>query len=84
MNVSPTLLGENSVEDAKWEFGDPPPTDQSMVRHLVGLALQIGIKVVFGNYCYTFGGELWHQLKGGPIGDRLTRIVSLLEIEWLK
>ena len=47
------------------------------------MMVQIGVQISFTCYCYTFGGEIFHQKKGGPIGDRLTMAVALLVMEYL-
>ena len=46
------------------------------IKKLLGLALEIGIKASFNLHCYQFGGKVFLQKFGGPIGMRLTMSVS--------
>ena len=39
---------------------------------MVGMILEIAIRVLWENYCYNFGGETFLQQEGGPIGQRPT------------
>ena len=48
-----------------------PPTELHR-RQFIGRVAEIGTQVIFENFCYTFGGEAYHQLGGGPIGARIT------------
>ena len=53
------------------------------MRCLIALALNIRVRTSFGLATYRFGGKLYHQLKGGPIGSRLTMVCArLLMIHW--
>ena len=51
---------------------------------LIPVVVLIGIKFVMENHIYTFIGELFYQLDGGPIGDKLTpAIVDCLILDWV-
>ena len=68
--------------DTQWVFPVFDPGKYE-IRCLVALALNIGIRTSFGLATYRFGGKLYHQLKGGPIGSRLTMVCArLLMIFW--
>ena len=43
---------------------------------LMGLAMEIGVIFFFRHFTYTFGGEVYRQVSGGPIGARLTMAVA--------
>ena len=47
----------------------------------MGRALEISIKFFFKNFCYTFGGELFIQVFGGPIGARLTMCAARIVMQ---
>ena len=39
---------------------------------MVSLVAEIGVRILWDNYCYDFGGEIHLQDRGGPIGKRPT------------
>jgi len=45
-------------------------------RKLIGSAIEKAIEASFKLHLYTFKGKVYRQLKGGPIGSRLTMAVS--------
>ena len=55
--------------------GEIPKEDKVQ---LIGRMLEIGIRVMFRNLIYSFGGEQYLQEEGGPIGMRGTCAVSKL------
>ena len=52
-------------------------------RDLLGLVVQVAIQVLLQNFCYTFGGRIYHQLWGGPIGARITMAVAQIVMEFI-
>ena len=50
----------------------------------MGAALEIAVRWSFKNFTYTFGGKLYLQLDGGPIGARLTMCVAKLVLQQWK
>ena len=61
----PRKVGEVSEKEDNW-IHKSQPRGASWRRKIVGMMAQVGIQVAFQNYCYTFGGKLYHQLKGDP------------------
>ena len=52
-------------------------------RILMGLAMEIAVNFFFLNFTYTFGGNIFVQMFGGPIGARITMAVAKLVLqEW--
>ena len=44
---------------------------------------EIAVRTVWQNFCYEFGGQIYLQSEGGPIGTRLTMACSRLVMqEW--
>ena len=44
---------------------------------------EIGVRVLWSNFTYEFGGEIFLQMEGGPIGARVTMAASRLVMqEW--
>ena len=49
----------------------------------MALAIKRAVVFIFNNFTYTFGGDLFVQLFGGPIGARITMAVARLVMqEW--
>ena len=46
-----------------------------------GIMVEIGIRALFTNFCYTFGGKIFLQQAGGPIGARITMACSRLRMQ---
>ena len=56
---------------------------ESQKSKLLGLAIEQAIIFFFKNFTYTFGGRIYIQDSGGPIGARLTMAVARLVMqEW--
>ena len=66
-----------------WQFPDNfKPTERER-RVLVAKVARIVIHVLWNNFCYEFGGEIYLQRSGGPIGARITMACSRLVMqEW--
>ena len=62
-------------EKSKWEYRtlEQTPSEQ---RLLIGAALEIAIEASFKLHLYSFKGRVYRQLRGGPIGSRLTMCVA--------
>ena len=77
-------LGKEKEDEDKdqWEF----PTRESTLlekRKLFGACLEIGVRKAFALHLYQFGGKLYHQKDGGPIGMRLAGSVArIVMAEW--
>ena len=75
---------ELDIDDPKsnWEWPNLP-LEPSDVKKLMGRALEISVKFFFSHFTYTFGGELYIQMFGGPIGARLTMCLARIVLqEW--
>ena len=69
------------VSKAYWTiWTDILPTEKEK-RILLGIALEIAVKMVFINFIYTFGVESYLQIFGGPVGARLTMCASRLVMQ---
>ena len=71
---------EVKEEEEQFVFPDVEPTKWE-TNVMISLALEVGIKASFKLHTYTFGGKIYMQLKGGPIGARLTVAVSRVVME---
>ena len=66
--------------EGNWIWPDKLPNVKE-TKALIGIALEIAVKLVFTNFVYTFGGENYLQSFGGPIGARLTMCASRLVMQ---
>ena len=48
---------------------------------MIGKVVEVAIKTTFGNHIYLFHNKLFKQLKGGPIGLRLTGVVARIVMD---
>ena len=42
---------------------------------------EIGLRTIFENFMYTFGGKNFLQLSGGPIGARVTMAAARIVMQ---
>ena len=68
--------------DAQWTFPAAKPTELER-KEMIGRCAEIAVRAIFKNFCYSFGGKLYRQRSGGPIGLRITMACSRLVMqEW--
>ena len=77
---NPEIKGKEKNTQITWVFPDRTPTEQEK-KKLHGIVIEIVIRTLFDNFVYTFGGENYLQLEGGPIGCRITMAVSRLVMQ---
>merc|ERR1711954_458926 len=61
----------------------PPPRNVKIRRKILGKAIEVGVKILFTTFAYTFGGKIYHQLDGAPIGTRIACAAANLVMEYL-
>ena len=66
--------------EGNWIWPETLPTVRE-TKILIGIALEIAVKLIFNNFVYTFGGESYLQSFGGPIGARITMCDSRLVMQ---
>ena len=77
-------LGKEEDDEDKWVFPNMEPTDHQ-VKLLLAACLGVAVETVFTLHTYRFGGHIWQQLSGGPIGLRLTAVVARLRMaRWMR
>ena len=76
----PKITGVNAMaaEPKNTDFWVYPkrqysPEEQSL---LLGKALEIAVKTLFTTHLYQFGGKIYHQISGSPIGTRFSMSTS--------
>ena len=89
---SPGITGEGPLgkeegdlgEKDKWIFKDVEPSAHQMKLLLVA-CLGVAVETVFTLHTYRFGGSIWQQMFGGPIGLRLTAVCARLRmVRWMR
>ena len=55
--------------------------NETNVRKLIAVALEIAVNFFFNNFVYSFGGEAFVQRFGGPIDARFTMAISRLVMQ---
>ena len=54
------MKGRAGTEKKQWIFTSRKPTEDE-VKEMVGVVAEIGIRVLWDNYCYSFGGSVHKQ-----------------------
>ena len=66
-----SLHADHNKQEEKWVFPKVECTEMEK-RLLIGAVLEIAVRTVWENSCYSFGGRYYHQQQGGPTGRRIT------------
>ena len=75
---------ELNIDDpeSNWEWPNLP-LGKEEIKKLMARALEISVRFFFSHFAYTFCGELYIQMFGGPIGARLTMCLARIVLqEW--
>ena len=67
-------------EDSNWEWPSVEIGPKE-IKKLMGSALEMAVIFFFRNFTNTFGGEIFLQMFGGPIGARITMCVARLVLQ---
>ena len=59
----------------------PQECNQRRWQILLCRMAEIGVRVLWTNFCYEFGGEYFLQMSGGPIGARVTMAARRLVMQ---
>ena len=68
--TGPEVLGMHVEDEVKWIFPDREATEVEK-KKMYAACLEIGVRAAFSLHLYQFGGRIYHQRDGGPIGMRL-------------
>ena len=77
---NPEVKGKVKNLQKTWAFPAASPTEKEK-RIMHGRVAEIGVRTVFRNFIYTFGGHVFLQKSGGPIGARVTMAASRLVMQ---
>ena len=80
--TSKGMMGSKDDLEDQWVYKCKEVTKEQR-REIVARVVEIAIRTVFENFCYDFGGKIFLQLFGGPIGARLTMACArVVMTEW--
>ena len=75
--AGPGPRGPEKVDDEEDQWVFPPVQLTKMEKkELVATVVQVAVKAIFRTHMYQFGGRLYHQMSGGPIGLRATGAIA--------
>ena len=75
-------MGKEPHDQEQWRFPPIKLTEEDK-KEILGQVIAICVDILFKNHLYTFGGDVFRQLKGGPIGLRATcAIARMVMCEW--
>jgi hypothetical protein len=76
------INGKESDTEISWKFPKKKPTEKQE-RMMAARVTEIGLRSVWGNFVYSFGGKYYLQQDGGPIGARVTMAASrIVMYDW--
>jgi hypothetical protein len=68
------------LADDDWVYPPFTPTLKE-TRLIQGHVAEIGVRTLFDNFAYQFGGTAFHQQHGGPIGARVTMCAARMVMQ---
>jgi hypothetical protein len=76
--VGPTYLATDKHQDKtdKWSWEGKRKPSEEEKRKMLGKLIGKMVQTVMENHLYQFGGKLYRQISGGPIGLLLTGTVA--------
>ena len=78
------VQGPTKHTEGSWLFPKCTPTEKEK-QDLFGIMMEIGVRVLWTHFCYTFGNKIYKQQSGGPIGARITMACSRIRMyDWVE
>ena len=76
------INGKEADTEISWKFPKRKPTERQ-IRQMAARVTEIGLRSVWGNFVYSFGGKYYLQMDGGPIGAHVTMAASrIVMYDW--
>ena len=72
--------GKLKGDQEQWEFRDVILTKDEK-KQVVAEVVSLATRAMFRNHFYKFGGRIYHQAQGGPIGLRGTCVVARMVMQ---
>lgn len=79
-----TASGAEEKKEKLFKRWNPPEkqADEHTKRLMLREALHVALSVIMKNHVYTFNNEIEKQIKGGPIGLKLTGVLAKIFMIW--
>ena len=71
---------KDEEKESQWCYPKAKP-NETQKRQIVSRCTEIGTRFLFQNFMYRFGGETFIQMRGGPIGARVTMCAARLVMQ---
>ena len=71
-----TTKGQGRTKKEKWFWNDWVVPGPAKKKAMLALMMREMVRVLITNHHYTVDGKLFHQCKGGPIGERITTVLA--------
>ena len=70
----------------RWKWPKPPQKfTEEEKRQILGKLVENAVKMTFNSHFYKWGGKIYQQMKGGPIGLKASGSVAKIAMEiWLR
>ena len=75
-----SVRGKKVGGEEYWCWPSATPT-KAEKKQIIGRVCEIAVRTLFTNFVYTFGGQSYLQLIGGPIGARVTMAVARIVMQ---
>ena len=69
------VQGKEAGDEEKWDFPTAEYTDLEK-KNMMAACLEIGVRAIYDLHTYQFGGKIFAQTDGGPIGLSITGACS--------
>ena len=73
--------GKEPGGQEQWEFPSVVLEDWEREQVIMEV-IKIAVTTMFSKHYYGFGGKMFHQTKGGPIGPRGTCAIARITMQW--
>ena len=67
---------KSEVLEDTWEFRTDVSPNENEIREIFARVVEIGTRAIFENLTYKFGGKMYKQNGGSPIGARASMAAS--------
>ena len=74
------INSKKNLEETQWLYPRAQP-DRKERRMIVARVAEIGTRMIFENFTYQFGGEIFVQKSGGPFGARVTMAAARIVMQ---
>ena len=74
-------IGPDVNDEESWTFPRNVTLTKIEQKMILAEGVRIGVLTIFRTHVYSFGGHIYHQTSGGPIGLRATGAVAMVRVK---